>query len=85
MSAPRPAPGHRPGRRRIPRSQRMPIVHGILAIVVVVIVLQVWLLTATMNAYLGGEETLLLPAAIASLVCFVLNAGLLWYLYGLDR
>jgi hypothetical protein len=26
-----------------------------------------------------------LPAALASLVCLLLNTGLLWYLYALDR
>jgi hypothetical protein len=63
----------------------MTIIHGILAIVVLIVVLQLWLLTATMNAYLGDDRTILLPAALASLVCFALNAGLLWYLYALER
>ncbi|MCZ7666955.1 MAG: hypothetical protein M5U34_06895 [Chloroflexi bacterium] len=53
--------------------------------VVVIIVLQLWLFTSTMNAYLGGDSAILLPAAIASLVCLGLNVGLLWYLYELDR
>lgn len=85
MSPTPPLPARTPARRRIPRSQRMTIVHGILTIVVVIVILQLWLLTATMNAYLGGDEAILLPAAIASLVCLGLNAGLLWYLYGLER
>lgn len=72
-------------RTRFARSQRATIVIGILAIVVIIIVLQLWLFTATMNAYLGGDTTILLPAAIASLICLGLNAGLLWYLYGLER
>ena len=72
-------------RSRFARSQRATIVIGILALVVLIIVLQLWLFTATMNAYLGGDTTILLPAALASLFCLGLNAGLLWYLYGLDR
>ena len=72
-------------RPRFTRSQRMTIVNGILSVVVVIIVLQLWLLTATMNAYLGGDTAILLPAALASLVCLLLNGGLLWYLYGLER
>jgi hypothetical protein len=47
--------------------------------------LQLWLLTATMNAYLGGDESVIWPAAGASLLCLLLNAGLLRYLYQLDR
>lgn len=65
--------------------QRMTIATGILCIVVIIIVLQLWLFTATMNAYLGGDSGVLLPAALVSLVCLGLNLGLLWYLYGLER
>jgi hypothetical protein len=75
--APDPAP-------RFVRSQRMTIVNAILTFVVLIVVLQLWLLTATMNAYLGGDMDILLPAALASLLCLGLNGGLLWYLYRLD-
>lgn len=67
------------------RHERMAIVSGIAAIVLTVDVLQLWLLTATMNAYMGRDETVLLPAGIASVVCLLLNLGLLRYLYALDR
>lgn len=70
---------------RFARSQRMTIVLGILSIVVIIVILQLWLLTATVNAYLGGDESILWPAALASLACLGLNAGLLWYLYALER
>lgn len=72
-------------RSRFARRQRMTIVLGILSLVLVIVILQLWLFAATMNAYLGGDEAILWPAALASLVCLGLNAGLLWYLYGLDR
>lgn len=68
---------------RFAHSQRMPIINGILALVVMLVVLQLWLLTATMNAYLGGDIEIAIPAAIASTTCLVLNAGLLRYLYRL--
>jgi hypothetical protein len=48
-------------------------------------VLQLWLLTATMNAYLGGDASVIWPAAAASLACLLLNAGLLRYLYQIER
>lgn len=70
---------------RFARSQRSTIVSGILVIVVTLVVLQLWLLVATMNAYLGGRTSVLAPAALASVACLALNAGLLWYLYALDR
>lgn len=56
-----------------------------LGFVVILVVLQLWLLTATMNAYLGGDEGVVWPAAAASLACFLLNLGLLRYLGRLTR
>jgi uncharacterized membrane-anchored protein len=70
---------------RFARSQRMLIVQGILSLVVIIVVLQLWLFTATMNAFLNGDTTIILPAAFASLICLALNLGLLWYLYALER
>ena len=72
-------------RSRFSRGPRATIVSGILGIVLVIVIVQLWLLTATVNAYLGGDSAIVLPAALASVVCLLLNAGLLWYLYALDR
>jgi uncharacterized protein DUF6755 len=72
-------------RLRMVRAQRMTIVNAMLAFVVLIVILQLWLLTATMNAYLGGDTATVVPAAVASLACLGLNAGLLWYLFGLDQ
>jgi len=72
-------------KRRATREQLSTVVHGILCIVLVLVVLQLWLLTATMNAYLGDDQAVIWPAAGASLICFLLNLGLLWQLYRLER
>jgi hypothetical protein len=72
-------------RRPFTREQRLTIIYGILCFVVVLVVLQLWLLTATMNAYLGGDESIVWPAAGVSLACLALNAGLLRYLYYIER
>jgi hypothetical protein len=72
-------------KRVLSRQQKMTIVFGILSVVVMVVVLQLWLLTATMNAFLAGQERVIVPAAIASIVCFALNAGLLSYIYKMER
>ena len=71
-------------RTRFVRSPRMTVVNGILIFVIMIVILQLWLLTATMNGYLGGDVSVVFPAALASLVCFALNAGLLRYLFKLD-
>ena len=71
--------------RPFTRTQRATIVNGMLAFVLMLVVLQLWLLTATMNAYLGGDQSVIWPAAVASLACLLLNGGLLRYLYTIER
>jgi hypothetical protein len=63
----------------------MTVVHGMLTFVLMLVVLQFWLFTASMNAYLGGDTSVIWPAALASLLCFLLNVGLLRYLYRIER
>jgi hypothetical protein len=72
-------------RRPLSRHERTIIVSGILCIVLTLVLMQLWLLTATMNAWLDGEESIIWPAAFTSLGCFLLISGLLWYLFKLDR
>ena len=74
-----------PVRRPFTRQQRTTIVHGMLAFVVMLVILQLWLLTATMNAYLGGDESVIGPAVAASAFCLLLNLGLLRHLYVIDN
>ena len=66
--------------RSLTREQTTTILQGILCLVLFVVLLQVWLLTATMNAWMGGDDSILWPAAIASAVCASLNYGLLRYI-----
>ena len=72
-------------RRPTTRDQRVTIVYGMLSFVLILVILQIWLLTATMNAYLGGDDAVVWPAAGASLACLLLNLGLLRYLKRLTR
>jgi hypothetical protein len=72
-------------KKRFAREQRLTIIYGILCIVLVIVMLQLWLLIATMNAYLGGDQSVIRPAALASMICLALNAGLLWYIHKMER
>ncbi len=74
-----------PTRRPFSRDQRVTIIHGMLIFVLVIVVLQLWLLTATMNAWLGGDDSIVWPAAVASVACLALNVGLFGYLVRIDR
>jgi hypothetical protein len=71
--------------RPFTREQRATIVYGMLAFVLILVILQLWLLTATMNAYLGGDETVIWPAAGASMFCLLLNVGLWRYLIRMEQ
>jgi hypothetical protein len=71
--------------RPFSRDQRATIVYGMLAFVLTLVILQLWLLTATMNAYLGGDESVIWPAAAASLMCLLLNVGLWRYLQRIEQ
>ena len=72
-------------KRPFTREQRITVIYGMLAFILILVILQLWLLTATMNAYLGGDEAVIWPAAGASILCLLLNAGLLRYLYHIER
>ena len=72
-------------RAQFTREQRTTVVYGIVSLELILVVLQLWLLMATMNAFLGGDDAVVWPAAVASLACLGLNLGLLRYLYGLER
>lgn len=72
-------------KRRFTREQKTTIVHGVLCVVLVLVVLQLWLLTATMNAYLGGDAAVIWPAALASGVVLALNVGLLGHVSRMER
>jgi hypothetical protein len=69
-------------KRHLTRAQLANVVHGVICFVLVLVVLQLWLLTATMNAFLGGDSSVVWPALGASCVCLLLNLGLLRYLSG---
>ncbi len=72
-------------RSRFARSQRLTIASGILCLVAVIVTLQLWLFTATMEAFLGGNNAVAVPALAASVICLLLNVGLFHYIRNLDR
>ena len=49
------------------------------------VVIQLWLLTVSMEALLGGKTGTLIPAALGSTVLLAINAGLLRYVFRFDH
>ena len=72
-------------RRPFSRDQRATIINGMLVFVLIVIILQLWLLTATMNAWLGGDDSIVWPGLAVSAGGLALNVGLYGYLRRLER
>lgn len=72
-------------RKTFNRPQRLTIVYGILCVVLILVILQLWLLTATMNAYLGADYAVVWPAAAVSLGALLLNLGLLKFIYSIEK
>jgi hypothetical protein len=67
------------------RRQKDTIFAGIFGVVALLVILQLWLLTATMNAFLGGDDSVVWPAAAASFACLFVNLWLFRRLVYLER
>ena len=67
------------------RRQGTTLFSAILALVASAVVLQLWLLTVSMEALHSGEYKTLVPAAVGSTVLLAINAGLLRYVFRFDR
>lgn len=64
------------------RAQRSTVLYGVLGFILILVVLQLWLLTASMDAFLGGDDGVVLPSLGASAACLALNLGLLRAIFG---
>ncbi|HUI84383.1 MAG TPA: DUF6755 family protein [Candidatus Binatia bacterium] len=67
------------------RRQGTTLFAAVLALVATAVVLQLWLLTLSMEALLAGEYRTLVPAALGSTALLAVNAALLRYVFRFDR
>jgi hypothetical protein len=67
------------------RSQGTTLFSAILILVGTTVVVQLWLLTVSTEALLSGQTRILIPAAAGSSLLLLINAGLLRYVYRVDR
>jgi hypothetical protein len=66
------------------REQGSTLFSAVLVLIALLVVIQLWLLTAALDALLARELGVLAPTAIASMVLLGLSAGLLWYVVTFD-
>ena len=58
---------------------------GAIALMVILLIVQIWLLTATLESYLRGHHSVVLPAALVSGVLCLTCAGLAAFAMRVDR
>ncbi len=71
----------RPGARH----QYLVAIDGALALTAIMLIVQMWLLTASLEAYLSAHRACALPGAIFSGLLFAGNAGLYMFVRKLER
>ncbi|QOY91055.1 DUF6755 family protein [Paludibaculum fermentans] len=60
-------------------------INGALALIVVILVVQIWMLMASVETYLAGHHEAAVPGAVLSGLLFAGSALLLRYVNRLDR
>ena len=66
------------------RQQGSTLFSAVLVLIAILVVIQLWLVAAAVDALMARQTTVLVPTAIASIVLFVLSGGLLWYVVSFD-
>ena len=68
-----------------PPTRGLTAVDGAIALIAVLLIVQMWLLTATLEAFLAGHRGPALPAAIVSALLFAACFGLYLFIERIDR
>lgn len=66
------------------RKHGLTAIDGALALIALLLIVQMWLLTATLESYLAGHHEVVLPAAIISGVMFLICGGLYLFVSRID-
>ena len=67
------------------RTEGTTLFTAILILVACAVVVQLWLLTVSMEALLAHQTRTLVPAALGSSILLLINAGLLRYVFRFDH
>ena len=66
------------------RQQGSVLFSAVLVLIALLVVIQLWLVAAALDALSAQESGILVPTAVASGMLVVLSAGLLWYVVSFD-
>ncbi len=67
-----------------PRTRGLIAIDGALALMAVLLIVQMWLLTATLESYLAGHHEAAVPGAIISGILFLICLGLYLFVDRID-
>lgn len=68
-----------------PERRGLTAIDGALALIAILLIVQMWLLTATLESFLAGHREGVLPAAIVSGLLLLSCFGLYLFVKGVDR
>ena len=68
-----------------PERRGLTAIDGALCLIAILLIVQMWLLTATLESFLAGHREGVLPAAIASGLLLLACFGLYRFVEGVDR
>ena len=66
------------------RQQGTVLFSAVLILIATLVVIQLWLVAAAVDALMARQMAVLAPTAVASSVLFALSGGLLWYVVSYD-
>ena len=66
------------------RQQGSILFSAVLVLIALLVVIQLWLVAAALDALVARQFVVLVPTAIASGTLFGLSGGLLWYVVSFD-
>jgi len=66
------------------REQGSTLFSAVLVLIALLVVIQLWLVAAALDALLARQFVVLVPTAVASGLLFALSGGLLWWVVSFD-
>jgi Cu/Ag efflux pump CusA len=67
------------------RQRALTAINGAVALVIVLLMVQIWLLTSTLESFLAGHRETAVPAALISGLLFLASMGIYLLVDRLDR
>ena len=67
-----------------PQKRGLTAIDGAMALIVILLIVQIWLLSATLESYLAGHREVALPGVIISAILFAACLGLYRFVNRID-